>query len=119
MDADFITQKLEPYFNDLYKDLLLRSNQDNYIDKVNFTEYLSLPGIINDRLHIMFSEAHWKKIHGKPSEPQIAPPSNDSKAKVEDFVTKVSFIKNFTTVFIGDLDAKMKFTFDMEVFGIV
>ena len=24
-----------------------------------------------------------------------------------------NFIKNFTTVFIGDLDAKMKFTFDM------
>ena len=108
-----MANKLEPYLNDLFKDLLLRSNQEQFIDKVNFTEYLSLPGIINDRLHIMFSEAHWKKVHGKPSEPQNAPPSTDPKAKVEDYVTKVSFIKNFTTIFIGDLDAKMKFTFDM------
>ena len=76
-EAEFVTKKLEPYFSDLFKDLLLRSNQETYIDKVNFTEYLSLPGIINDRMHIMFSESHWKKVNGKPSEPNITQPSGD------------------------------------------
>jgi hypothetical protein len=33
--------------------------------------------------------------------------------KKEEFVTEQAFIKNFTVIFIGDLDQKMKFTFDM------
>lgn len=36
----------------------MRSNQSDNIDKVTFIEYTKLPGIINDRLHVMFSENH-------------------------------------------------------------
>lgn len=31
-------------------------------------------------------------------------------------VTAASFLKNFTTIFIGDLDSKMRFTFNMYDF---
>lgn len=56
IDEDFIREKLVPYLTDLYKDLLMRSNQQDHIDKVTFIEYTKLPGIINDRLHVLFSE---------------------------------------------------------------
>jgi len=46
---------LIPYLKDLYKDLMMRSNHPQYLDKVTFIEYTKLPGIINDRLHYMFS----------------------------------------------------------------
>ena len=36
--------------------------------------------------------------------------------KKEDFITESSFVKNFTQVFLGDLDQKMKFTFEMYDF---
>ena len=55
IDAQFIREQLTPYLIDLYKDLLMRSNQPDNIDKVTFIEYTKLPGIINDRLHVMFS----------------------------------------------------------------
>ena len=55
IDAAFINDQLNPYLLDLYKDLLMRSNQPDHIDKVTFIEYTKLPGIINDRLHVMFS----------------------------------------------------------------
>jgi hypothetical protein len=51
-----------------------------------------------------------------PTSP-LSPGNNTKKGleakKKEEFVTEQSFIKNFTTIFIGDLDQKMKFTFDM------
>lgn len=53
---------LKPYLNDLYRDLLMRSNQSQHVDKVTFVEYTKLPGIINDRLHTMFSEAYYKSL---------------------------------------------------------
>mgnify|MGYP000895665494 CR=1 FL=1 len=54
-DNEFVDKHLKPYLLDLYKDLLMRSNKEDVIDKVTFIEYTKLPGIINDRLHIMFS----------------------------------------------------------------
>ena len=54
-DNKFVQEELTPYLKDLYKDLLIRSNQVENIDKVTFIEYTKLPGIINDRLHYMFS----------------------------------------------------------------
>ena len=54
IDAAFINESLKPYLKDLFKDLLMRSNQPANIDKVTFIEYTQLPGIINDRLHFMF-----------------------------------------------------------------
>ena len=55
MDQHFIDKILKPYLVDLYNDLQIRSNQQEHIDKVTFIEYTKLPGIINDRLHQMFS----------------------------------------------------------------
>lgn len=40
----------------LYKDLMMRSSHEFNIDKVTFTEFNQLPGIINDRLYVIFSE---------------------------------------------------------------
>ena len=55
VDPEFIKKYLTPYLKDLYKDLLMRSSNQTAIDKVTFIEYTKLPGIINDRLHVMFS----------------------------------------------------------------
>ena len=60
LDAEFVKDDLVPYMRDLYKDLLMRSNQQEHVDKVTFIEYTKLPGIINDRLHVMFSENYNK-----------------------------------------------------------
>lgn len=38
------------------------------------------------------------------------------KEKVEEHVQEVRFIENFIKIFIGDLDQKMKFTFEMYDF---
>ena len=51
-------RSFRPYLKDLYKDLLMRSNQAEHVDKVSFIEYTKIPGIINDRIHCMFSEAY-------------------------------------------------------------
>ena len=60
LDAMFVKDELVPYLRDLYKDMLMRSNQPEHVDKVTFIEYTKLPGIINDRLHVMFSENYNK-----------------------------------------------------------
>ena len=54
-DNRFIDQVFVPYLKELYKDLLIRCNQVENVDKVTFIEYTKLPGIINDRFHNMFS----------------------------------------------------------------
>ena len=93
IDSDFIKDKLTPYLTDLYKDLLMRSNQPDYIDKVTFIEYTKLPGIINDRFHVMFSQNHFKNT-GQTGSP--ISPSNPKKAlevkKKEEYVSESSFI---------------------------
>lgn len=81
---------------------------------MTFIEYTKLPGIINDRLHVMFSESNMKKQNGgigssssspiSPLSPGVKKPLDNSKIKKEEYVTQKSFIKNFTTIFIGDLD---------------
>ena len=73
VDAEFVREELVPYLTDLYKDLLMRSNQPAHVDKVTFIEYTKLPGIINDRLHVMFSD-NYNKNGSSPTSPirQIA-----------------------------------------------
>jgi hypothetical protein len=55
IDETFVNDNLMPYLKDLYRDLMMRSSNPNHLDKVTFIEYTKLPGIINDRLHYMFS----------------------------------------------------------------
>ena len=70
VDKQFIEKWATQYFRDLYNDLLMRSNQQDHLDKVNFIEYTKLPGIINDRLHFMFTGV---KGPGKPSKSGSSP----------------------------------------------
>ena len=55
MDKRFVEEVLQPYLRELYRDLQIRSNHDEHVDKVTFIEYTKLPGIINDRLYTMFA----------------------------------------------------------------
>jgi hypothetical protein len=70
-----------------------------------------MPGIINDRLHYMFCNAK-----GTGNSPDCSPKQKLLNLKKEDFITESSFVKNFTQLFIGELDAKMRFTFEMYDF---
>ena len=88
------------------------------MDKVNFIEYTKLPGIINDRLHFLFSTMgiKFKRRHTEISKGNLPLDKNQEKKdkeKVEEHVQEVRFIENFIKIFIGDLDQKMKFTFEM------
>jgi len=98
----------------------MRSNQQDHLDKVNFIEYTKLPGIINDRLHFMFTGV--KPVNKKISNMSQATKSssNDNKAspglKAQEHVTEKAFTDNLIKIFAGDLDSKMKFTFEMYDF---
>lgn len=59
------------------------------IDKVTFIQYCQLPGIINDRLFNIF-DTH-----------------------KDGFITESAFINNFISVFMSDLDTKLRLTFNM------
>jgi len=61
VDPEFITKELRPYFSGVFADLALRSTQtqsngSKTIDKVTFTEYINLPGIVSDRFHALASQ---------------------------------------------------------------
>lgn len=120
LDAEFVKEELVPYLRDLYKDLLMRSNQAEHVDKVTFIEYTKLPGIINDRLHVMFSE-NYNKNGCSPTQAVSSLSKGMSREsmtekKKHEYVTMQSFIQNFTDIFIGDLNKKMRFTFNMYDF---
>jgi hypothetical protein len=110
LDKQFIEKWATQYFRDLYNDLLMRSNQQDHLDKVNFIEYTKLPGIINDRLHFMFMGV---KGNGKSSKSGNSPDKASPGLKGSDHVTEKSFEENLVRIFSGDLDSKMKFTFEM------
>lgn len=38
---------------------------------------------------------------------------NPKAAQAKEYVTELSFVENFTKIFMGDLDTKMRFTFNM------
>lgn len=86
---------------------MMRSSTKDHLDKVTFTEYTKLPGIINDRLHYMFS--NFKSTRDSAASPK----DQLSKQKQEDYITQESFIKNMVKIFLGDLESKMLFTFEM------
>lgn len=120
VDIRFIDQHLKPYFRDLYKDMLIRSNQKEHLDKVTFIEYTKLPGIINDRLHFLFSAQLHSNLSPEEKKEQAAdshspsnPKKNGNRDPKKEYITEHSFVDNFTKIFMGDLDTKMKFTFDM------
>ena len=92
---------------------------DEAIDKVTFIEYTKLPGIINDRLHYMFSTQKDSKGSPVKTSPKKLEEQKDMTEKekekaaldARENVSMDSFMNNFTKIFIGDLDSKMKFCF--------
>lgn len=93
-DDEFIKTMIGPYFSNLFDDLVKRqSEQKVNLEKASFVEYVRLPGLITDRLFFQFSE---KNINKK-----------------DNFITKRSFVNNMQTIFIGTLDEKIEFTFNM------
>ena len=105
VDERFLKEHFEPYLKTLFTDLLHRfahEEDDNvHLAKVTFVEYTQLPGIINSRLFYMFQRTKY-----------LYPLS----LEVRDYITEQQFVENFKTIFMGDLDQKMKFTFDMYDF---
>ena len=91
---------------------------------MSFIEYTKLPGIINDRIHCMFSEAYQRSLvpqfDGSHSPVRGANPIGSKKnleeKKKGDFVTEKSFVDNFITIYLGTLEQKMRFTFNMYDF---
>lgn len=81
-----------------------------------------MPGIINDRLHVMFSE-NYNKGDLSPTKAIVSLSQHSSSTKESltekkknEFVTMQSFIQNFTDLFIGDINKKMRFCFNMYDF---
>ena len=90
----------------------MRSNKEDVIDKVTFIEYTKLLGIINDRLHIMFSSES-KKSQSKSPELKSKGIVHNKK---DEYVTLINFVEYFRIIFIGNLNEKIKFTFQMYDF---
>lgn len=55
----FNTSVIQPYFRNVYQDLLLRSapskdsKVNNTIDRVTLVEFINLPGILSDRFYAL------------------------------------------------------------------
>lgn len=92
IDDEFRDEILTPYLKDLYTDLMMRSSTKDNLDKVTFLEYTKLPGIINDRLHHMFSE--FKKKGSTYAQSAQQQKEKLRSIKKDDFVTQESFMSN-------------------------
>lgn len=93
LDDQFMNEEFKPYLKGLFADFCLRSTpttQQMYpgksIDKVTFTEYINLPGIVSDRFFTLAMK--------------------DDKRVYEQ-----EFLNLMTTVFNSSLEQKMSFVF--------
>jgi hypothetical protein len=77
----------------------MRSNKEDVIDKVTFIEYTKLPGIINDRLHIMFSTESKRNLSKSPENKNKGIVHN----KKDEYVILNNFVEYFRIIFIGNL----------------
>ena len=68
-----------------------------------------LDGDMSNRSEYIDSPSKNKDVYLKPSEQPV-------KANSKEYITSRSFIENFTKIFIGSLDTKIRFTFDMYDF---
>jgi hypothetical protein len=95
MDDLFIRDELKPYLQGVFADFALRSTQDakfpgKSIDKVTFTEYTNLPGIVSDRFYTLCKRER-----------------ADGRVQEEDF------LRTMITVFGSSVEQKMNFCFQM------
>ena len=77
----------------------MRSNKEDVIDKVTFIEYTKLPGIINDRFHIMFSSEEKRNVSKSPE----LRSKGIVHSKKDEHVTLQNFVEYFRIIFIGNL----------------
>lgn len=81
------------YLKEIWKDLAERSEEKSLgINKVTFSKYFQLPGIISDRLFAVFD--------------------NDSNG----FLSRSEFVKGMTTLFLGEYAEMVKFIFRLYDF---
>lgn len=92
LQAKFIESCFNPYFKNVFADLVLRSspcpNKKQSIDKVTLIEFIQLPGIIADRFYALCSQD-----------------SDDGR------VTLDPFLKLVTLVYCSQLEQKMGLAF--------
>ena len=95
-DEVFIREELRPYFLGVFADFALRSTpsvtpnqtQGKSIDKVTFTEYINLPGIVSDRFYALAK-----------------------KGRSDNRIGEEAFLNSFLSVFGSSLKQKMEFVF--------
>lgn len=94
----FNTEELRPYFKGVYADLLLRSSPAKdqktvtQVDKVTFTEFINLPGVLSERFFTLTA------LSGTASKV-------DARVLPEKFTTALS------TVYCSSLEEKMQLVF--------
>lgn len=95
-DDIFVNEELRPYFLGVFADFALRSTPSTSsssqpgksIDKVTFTEYINLPGIVSDRFFALAK-----------------------KGRSDNRVSEEAFLNSFLAVFGSSLEQKMQFVF--------
>ena len=97
LDDEFLKEELRPYLMGVFADFALRSTAPTNgclpgksIDKVTFTEYTNLPGIISDRFFALAK-----------------------RDRTDNRIGEDDFLQTMFTVFSSSLDNKMKFVFQM------
>jgi len=85
------------------------------LDKIGFLSYCGLPGIINERLHFLFS-SHYEILsaHQRSSGHKIE--GNEAENDMHDPVSEENFLRNINEIFCGSTTAKMRFVFKMYDF---
>jgi len=76
------------------------------LDKNAFLSYCNLPGLINDRLHFLFS-AHFQAAIG------TGQGELEAEKEENDYITRGSFIQNMSQILSAQTNSKIRFTFNM------
>lgn len=75
---------------------MIRSGCDHHLDRVTFIEFVKLPGIISDRLHLVFARS-----------------DNCDGKQILDSISEAGFVDNFVRVFTGSLETRLRLVFEM------
>jgi hypothetical protein len=97
MDDQFIKDEFRPYLLGVFADFAMRStpsSQNAYpgksIDKVTFTEYINLPGMLSDRFYILAK-----------------------KDRTDNRIYEEDFLSIMISVFTASLEQKLNFVFSV------
>jgi hypothetical protein len=97
MDDQFISNEFKPYLQGVFADFAMRStpssqqsSQGKSIDKVTFTEYINLPGMLSDRFFAIAK-----------------------KERADNRVYEEDFLNVMLSVFTASLEQKINFVFQV------